>query len=209
MVQIQRRKAGAVLAGKKPIHLRIIVSCLTFKYFQQFIQERHDILGNDLAAAHFLVFRKGKVKFAGQREWIKMDEEDNYNLPANLVPDLYLEAIDCEGMKIYYEGLENLRRLKKLRFISFKDVACFDDWSLDRVSGSEFVSLEVLNLSGTKVTDKGLHCLYRIPSLRKLILDDPYRNDEWKLTVAMLQEIMPDLQIVESQLKTASVAEKA
>lgn len=31
------------------------------KYLQQFIPERHEILGNDLAAAHFLLFRK--VKF--------------------------------------------------------------------------------------------------------------------------------------------------
>lgn len=30
------------------------------RYLQQFIPERHSILGNDLAAAHFLLFRKVK-----------------------------------------------------------------------------------------------------------------------------------------------------
>lgn len=29
---------------------------------QQFIPERHEILGNDLAAAHFICFRRGSVK---------------------------------------------------------------------------------------------------------------------------------------------------
>lgn len=30
---------------------------------QQFIPERHEILGNDLAAAHFICFRSGSVKY--------------------------------------------------------------------------------------------------------------------------------------------------
>lgn len=32
---------------------------------QQFIPERHAILGNDLAAAHFICFRQGSVKYVG------------------------------------------------------------------------------------------------------------------------------------------------
>lgn len=35
----------------------------TEKFMQQFITERHEILGNDLAAAHFLVHRGGSVKY--------------------------------------------------------------------------------------------------------------------------------------------------
>lgn len=34
------------------------------KAMQQFVPERHRILGNDLAAAHFLVHRGGSVKYA-------------------------------------------------------------------------------------------------------------------------------------------------
>lgn len=33
------------------------------KLMQQFIPERHHILGNDLAAAHFICFRRGSVKY--------------------------------------------------------------------------------------------------------------------------------------------------
>lgn len=169
------------------------------RFLQQFVPERHQILGNDLAAAHFLVFRSGKVKFTGRQEWTKMDKDGNYRIPDRYVPDLFLEAIDCEGVEIFYEGLENLRRLKKLRFLSFKDVKYFDDWSLDRVSGSEFEALEVLNLSGTDVTYRGFGALYRIPSLKKLIVDDPFRDTSWALTLAMLQEIIPDLEIVDGK----------
>lgn len=31
------------------------------RFLQQFIPERHEILGNDLAAAHFLLFRQVKI----------------------------------------------------------------------------------------------------------------------------------------------------
>lgn len=168
------------------------------RYLQQFVPERHTILGNDLAAAHFLVFRNAKVKFVGEKEWTKMDEDGNYFLADRYVHGMFVEAIDCEGVSIYYEGFENMRRLKSLRFLSVKGMKSFDDWCLDRVSGSELESLEELDLSGTSVTEKGLQALYRIPSLKKLILHDPNRNTDWKLVVAMLQEIMPDLEIVEA-----------
>lgn len=115
------------------------------RYMQQFIKERHEILGNDLAAAHFLIYRQGKVKFLGQGEWIKLNKDDDQvNLPDKYQHGMFLEAADCEGVKLYYEGLENLRRLYELRFLSFKNIKSFDDWCLDRVSGSEFGKLSLL-----------------------------------------------------------------
>lgn len=168
------------------------------RYLQQFVPERHSILGNDLAAAHFLMFRNAKVKFVGEKEWTVMDEDGNYTLADRYVHGLFVEEIDCEGATIYYEGLENMRRLKSLRFLSVKGMKSFDDWCLDRISGSELESLVELDLSGTSVTEKGLQALYRIPSLKKLILDDRNKSTDWKLVVAMLQEIMPDLEIVEA-----------
>lgn len=164
------------------------------RFLQQYCPERQQALGNDLAAAHFIVFREGKVKFLGQDRWVT---EEGYNsLPNRYVPTMHLEAINCEGMELYYEGLENLRRLKHLRFASFKNIEFFDDWCLDRISGAEFKNLEVLDLSGTKVTENGLQALYRIPSLKKLIVDDPNKNTQWQLVIAMLQEIMPQLEVV-------------
>jgi len=169
------------------------------RFMQQYIPERHNILGNDLAAAHFLVFRNGRVRFAGEKDWVQLDKNGDMNLPNKYVHGMFVEAIDCENMEIYYEGMENLRRLKNLRFLSYKNVKGFDDWCLDRVSGSEYESLEVLNLSGTEITYRGIQALYRVPSLKKLILDDPYRDLEWKLVLAMLQELYTDLEIIENK----------
>lgn len=171
------------------------------RFLQQFIPERHETLGNDLAAAHFLLFRKGKVKFVGQADWMEVNIEDRADipLPNKYNPHFEIEAIKCDGMELYYEGLENLRRLKKLVYLSFKDVFTFDDWCLDRVSGSEFERLTVLDISGTSVTANGLQALYRIPSLRKLIVTHPEREDpQWNLTLAMLQDIIPELEVISS-----------
>ncbi|KAG5674956.1 hypothetical protein PVAND_004900 [Polypedilum vanderplanki] len=170
-------------------------------FLQQFIPERHAILGNDLAAAHFILFRKGKVRFVGQKDWMEMNPNEDYNvpLPNKYDPNYLLEAIKCDRMLLYYEGLENIRRLRKLLYLSFKFVENFDDWCLDRVSGSEFTSLEELDISETKVTSNGLQALYRIPTLKKLIVTPPTEdNIEWNLTIAMLQDIMPDLEVISS-----------
>lgn len=175
------------------------------RYMQQHIPERHNILGNDLAAAHFIVFRKGKVKFQDQHQWTMMDENEEYDLPSRYQHGMFVEHIDCEGMRIYYEGLDNIRRLHELLTLSFKNVKSFDDWCLDRVSGSEFDKLEYLDLSGTNISHRGLQALYRVPSLKKLILEDPHRNTEWQLTLAMLQDVLPNLEIVETKTISQSV----
>jgi hypothetical protein len=171
-------------------------------FLQQFIPERHAILGNDLAAAHFLLYRKAKVRFVGQKEWMDMNPDDDYNvpLPIKYDPAFQVEAIKCDGMVLYYEGLENLRRLKRLLYASFRGIKTFDDWCLDRVSGSEFAKLEELDISETSVTANGLQALYRVPTLKKLVVTHPQEeNSQWSLTLAMLQDIMPALEIVSSK----------
>lgn len=163
---------------------------------QGFIPERHEILGNDLAAAHFIVHRGGEVKFLNESTWTKKDENDEYVLPSKYDATKKLVAIKCDNMTLYYEGLENIRRLEFLKFLSFRNVKTFDDWCLDRVSGSGFNKLEILDLSGTDVTENGLNALYRIPTLKLLILDDPERNTGMKLMCAMIEEAYPDIKIV-------------
>jgi hypothetical protein len=169
------------------------------RYLQQFIPERHEILGCDLAAAHFLIFRGGKVKFVGHREWTVQSKENPeiIPLPINYDPRYEVEAIDCENMTLYYEGLENIRRLRKLKYLSFKNVKLFDDWGLDRVSGSDFTILETLDISGTSVTANGFSALYRMPQLKTLIIDEqPEENIAWHLTISMVKDILPHLEIV-------------
>lgn len=164
---------------------------------QSFIPERHQMLGNDLAAAHFIVHRGGAVKFLNSNTWTKQDENDEYTLPGFHDPSYKIVAMKCDNMNLYYEGLENIRRLHNLKFLSFHNVKTFDDWCLDRVSGSEFTSLEVLDLSGTSITERGLNALYRIPSLKLLIVDDLERNIGMKLICAVIEESYPNIKIVE------------
>lgn len=163
-------------------------------------------MGNNLAAAHFIVHRGGRIRFEGEQNWTQKDENENYTLPNKYVHGLFVEHIDCEKMKprIYYEGLENIRRLEKLKTISFKGNKYYGDWCLDRTSGSEYENLERLDLSGTKVTHRGLQGLYRIPSLKELVIDNPFRNTEWLLVIAMLQEIMPELKIIDATANDSS-----
>lgn len=116
-------------------------------------------------------------------------------MPDRFNADWLVEAIRCDEMELYYEGLENVRRLAHLKFLSFRNVKPFDDWCLDRISGSEFSALEVLDVSGTQVTERGLCALYRIPTLRVLIVDDPQVNKTYELTCALLEELLPEIKI--------------
>lgn len=167
------------------------------RHMQSFIPERNEILGNDLAAAHFIVHRGGSIKFLHQKDWVKMDENDEYKLPNKFDEKYKVEAIKCDNMLLYYEGLENIRRLKSLKFLSFNNVEQFDDWYLDRVSGLELDALEVLDLSGTQITENGLQALYRVRSLKLLIFDGTTRSKAMELVCAMLEELFPLLKIVE------------
>lgn len=169
----------------------------TKAFMQQFIPRRHEILGNDLAAAHFICYRRGSVKFTNSDKWYTGNEEEtDFEFP-NVYDESYkLEEIRCDDMDLYYEGLENLRRLKCLKRLSFRNVKNFDDWCMDRVSGSEFPVLEVLDLSGTSITERGLCALYRLSSLKMLIVDDPKKTMSFELHCAMLEEAIPMLRVV-------------
>lgn len=65
-------------------------------------------LGPDLAAAHFIVHRKGAVKFIGDDVWHKIKKKgrfiSSYELPAQKVPGLFLEAIDASNTELMFEG---------------------------------------------------------------------------------------------------------
>lgn len=130
-----------------------------------------------------------------QSKWVKKDELDHYELPAKFDRNFLIEAIKCDDMELYYEGLENIRRLKFMKFLSFRNVKQFDDWCLDRVSGSQFDNLEVLDISGTQITENGLSALYRIPTLKMLIVDDPHKSKTFEYTCLLLEDIFPDIKI--------------
>ncbi|XP_067009404.2 distal membrane-arm assembly complex protein 2 [Anabrus simplex] len=163
---------------------------------QGFIPERHEILGNDLAAAHFIVYRNGSIKFCGRTDWVKQNEEEEYDLPEKYVPDLYVEAIDASNMPIYYEGLRNLYGLKHLKWLSFNSCPYFDDWCMDRISGEYMETLEYLDISNCRnVTERGLCALYRFQKLQTLKVHNLANSKTFQLVCLLLEDIMPNLKI--------------
>ncbi|XP_029178753.1 distal membrane-arm assembly complex protein 2 [Nylanderia fulva] len=160
---------------------------------QSFIPERHEILGADLATAHFIVCRDGRVKFKGNTYWTEKDEKGSYDLPNQYDSRYILEAVDASDTDLYYEGLSNLCGLHKLKWLSLKNCSNIDDWGLDKIS-AEFPALEHLDISGCeKITERGLESLYRMENLKTLVVTNHFRTVAFELTCFMLEDCMPNL----------------
>ncbi|ALC44786.1 CG4042, partial [Drosophila busckii] len=166
------------------------------RHMQQFIPERHKILGAELAAAHFILYRGGAAKFVNDPRWHRANEKGEFALPNKFDPSYKVEALRCDNMQLYYEGLENIRCLEQLKFLSFHNVQTFNDWCLDRVAGGQYPRLEVLDISGTEITHRGLSSLYRLAQLKLLIVNNPKESLEMELTCAMLESVIPQLKVV-------------
>lgn len=165
---------------------------------QQYLPERNQALGNELAAAHFIVHRAGSVKFYGDNKWIKANEYNEYNLPAHYETDKVLQAIDCTDMELYYEGLANLRDLRQVEWFSINNCEHLDDWALDRIANVFSESLLYLDLRNCPlITAKGIGALYKMKKLKILYVDDVTATEECELTCLLLQELNPSLDIRE------------
>lgn len=163
---------------------------------QTYLPERSQRLGCELAAAHFIVFRGGAVKFFGENRWIKADDFGNYSLPEFYDGNKFLEAIDCSKMEIYYEGLSNLRDLSRLQWLSFQDCETIDDWCLDRISYLFRDTVVYLDLRECpNYTYRGLGALYKMNKLKILYVDDIQLSRSFEMTCLMLQDINPSLDI--------------
>lgn len=163
---------------------------------QQYLPERNRILGNELAAAHFIVYRAGSVKFYGDNKWIKANQFNEYSLPAHYEADKVLQAIDCGNMELYYEGLVNLRDLRKVEWFSINNCEHLDDWALDRIANIFSETLLYLDIRNCPlITAKGVGALYKMKKLKILYVDEITVTDEFELTCLMLQELNPSLDI--------------
>lgn len=161
------------------------------KSSQKFKPDRHEILGANLATAHFLIPRGGRVRFKGNAHWVEPNEKSK--LPITYDPHYILEAVDVNGLDLYYEGLSNLCGLTKLKWLSLKDCKNIDDWGLDKIS-AEFPELEHLDISGCeKITERGLESLYRMSKLKKLIITNHNKSVAFELSCLMLEDCIPGL----------------
>jgi hypothetical protein len=161
----------------------------------RYIPERHQILGSNLAAAHFLVHRGAAVRFVGSTEWIRR-QDDEYDLPNKYNPDYLIEAIDILDMKLYYEGLQNMTNLGSLQWLSLRNCLEVDDWWLDRISSEYRSSLEYLDISScVQITERGIGALYRMTKLRTLKVHNIASSHMFQLACLMLEDIHPQLNV--------------
>lgn len=161
---------------------------------QKFVPERLNALGNELAAAHFIVHRGGSIKFFSENKWVTRDKYGEYELPTIYDSKYLIEGITCEGLPLNYDGLENFRGLRQIKFFSVKDCMFIDDWCVDRISGQFFDSLEELDLRNCKVTPFGLEALYRMHKLKVLKLTK-LPSEHYELVCLLLEELFPKLKI--------------
>lgn len=164
---------------------------------QQYIPLRAETLGSDLAAAHFVVFRGGKVKFCGQEEWIQLDEKTNdSSLPKFYDESFKIKALDCSQMTLTHQGLLNMSNLNHLQSLNLENCPRIDDWCLDRVAGQYFSSLEHLNIKNcSKITEKGISCLSKMSKLKVLEIGGHESAQNLELVCLMLEDVLPNLAI--------------
>lgn len=129
---------------------------------------------------------------------MKKNKFDEYNLPRTYDPEWLVLAIKADNMELYFEGLENVRRLNHLRYFSLRNVKQFDDWSMDRLCGNQFDNIEILDVSGTNVTANALYAVPKLRSLKALVMDTKDRSIEFQLACSLLEEVMPQLRILDS-----------
>lgn len=163
---------------------------------QKFISERHGILGPDLAAASFLVFRGALVQFRGKDQWFKKTEDGDTGLPVKHEPGWVLETVDATDTELYYEGLDNLTCLEGLKALKLAGNPNVDDWFLDRLSQFR-ETLEHLDLSGCpQITEHGLAVLYRLRKLKTITLSRLSHIPHLKLVALMLEEAIPGCRVL-------------
>jgi len=163
---------------------------------QSYITERVQAVGFDLAAAHFIVHRAGRVRFKGANIWTGQDKNGEYSLPGHYQEGVYVEAIDASGTSLVYEGLESMSNLRHLKWLSVATCPYVDDWCIDRICGQYGNTLEHLNLSYCrKVTETGISALARLRNLKKLNLEGMGHVKNIQMLCILLEESNSNLSI--------------
>lgn len=161
---------------------------------QTYNPQRVGILGPNLSAATFFVYRGAAVKFVGKNSMCTFKERNT--LPNSRDPAFLIEALDLTGLEFHYEALEHLKELEHLKCLSFKGSSMFSNWYLDRLTAVA-PELEYLDISYCKNVDtNGLHCLYRMKNLKCLNVEGISDSLEFRLSCLTIESERPDFVIL-------------
>ncbi|XP_017766869.1 PREDICTED: ATP synthase subunit s-like protein [Eufriesea mexicana] len=175
---------------------------------ENFQYKKYEILGPDLAAAKFIIFVGGKIRFKDHDEWIDKTKTNEISKLPNEFDETYiLEEIDLNKFSLRYKQLHFIFNLYYLKSLNLKGCKTVDDWFLDKLS-AEYPTLEYLDISECEnVTERGLEALYRMPNLKKLIVTNFYGSAAFDLTCFMLEDVNPYLVCQIQQLKYKHLSE--
>lgn len=164
-------------------------------YKQRYISQRVETLGPELAAAHFVVYRGGAVKFYNSPNWIRADKEKRYNLPSKFVPNVAVEAIDAGDTELLYESVVHFELLQRLKWLSFRNNKHIDDFFLDRLAFFKD-SLAYLDISGcSNVTERGVMSLHRLRALQFLNIGNLINVKHPQLLCLLLEDVLPNCRV--------------
>jgi len=180
------------------------------KYNQRYMTDRVKALGSDIAAAHFVVYRGGAIRFRGQDQfiqWTNKKEEYYVNLPETYDPNYFVEAIDVSNIMLYYQGIENFKNLYKLKWLNLRNNNVLDNWCLDFI-GHKIPNLEYLNICNcSQITSGGIAGLQNLTQLKVLVINST--NVEVRMACFALEDIIPGLFVsIEDINDTKSLTEK-
>ncbi|XP_074662217.1 distal membrane arm assembly component 2-like [Tubulanus polymorphus] len=163
---------------------------------QIFRPERHEMLGPDLACAHFICFRGGRVAFEGSARWYFQQTNDESFLPTHKVDSMKLEAIDASRTVLMNIGIDNLSNLNHLKYLNISECWHIDDWCIDKITAMCKDTLVSLDLSGCPhITDRGLSCLHRLRHLRQLNVANLPGVQNKAMICLLLEELLPNCYI--------------
>jgi len=175
-------------------------------YNAEKLQFFHNEVGPIVTSAHIFIDKmdcaiqyERQGRYEGKLEWI----EDLRVMDIQDPRELKITAIDARFSNLGYEGLQNLRVCKELKYLNCSYAPKFDNHCMTRL---HMVSetLEYLDLSGSSVSIKGLGYLRLLENLKWLNLSDLPEEPEIEKYLPYIQEILPPdcVVIVNSQSDT-------
>ena len=166
----------------------------------KFNPTRHGVLGPELAAAHFVLARGGRVQFHGDQDFWWRDARP---LPAAYDHRFRIKhlVVGGEKLNLTHEGVDNLSNLRYCETLDVSLSPRLNDFAFDKLYRQfrHSRTLATLDVSGCAgFSHRSLEAAYRVPSLQTLIaVDTPAaKHAHFDLIELLLKDANPRLTVV-------------